>query len=101
MTPTAERKLALRAAVNEWIGGSFPDHRTLLSHEAPVYDPQADAWSVTLTTKRNGVPAVRLGSLLVAHDASIITGPRRRGWCSQCCAICSGIAASASTRTRE
>lgn len=61
MIPTAERKIALRAAVNEWIGVSFPDHRKLLSHEAPVYVPQADAWSVTLTTQRNGVPAVHLG----------------------------------------
>lgn len=75
MIPTAERKLALRAAVNEWIGGSFPDHRMLLSHEAPVYDPTADAWSVELTTKRNGVPAIRLGSLLVSHEATIIEAP--------------------------
>lgn len=75
MIATTERKLALRAAVNEWIGGSFPEHRMLLSHEAPVYEPQADAWSVNLTTKRNGVPAVHLGSLLVAHDASIIEAP--------------------------
>lgn len=76
MIPTAERKLALRAAVNEWIGGNFPDHRMLLSHEAPVYEPQADAWSVALTTKRNGVPATHLGSLLVSHDASIIEAPQ-------------------------
>ncbi|WP_419840313.1 DNA-methyltransferase [Candidatus Poriferisodalis sp.] len=75
MNATTERKLALRAAVNEWIGGSFPEHRMLLSHDAPVYEPQADAWSVKLTTKRNGVPAVHLGSLLVAHDASIIEAP--------------------------
>lgn len=75
MIATTERKLALRAAVNEWIGGSFPEHRMLLSHEAPVYEPQADAWSVNLTTKPNGVPAVHLGSLLVAHDASIIEAP--------------------------
>ena len=75
MIPTAERKLALRAAVNEWIGGSFPDHRMLLSHETPVYDPTADAWTVELTTKRNGVSATHLGSLLVSHEAVIIEAP--------------------------
>ena len=75
MIPTTERKIALRAAVNEWIGGSFPEHRMLLSHEAPIYEPQADAWLVKLTTKRNGVAAVHLGSVLLTHDASIIEAP--------------------------
>lgn len=76
MTLTVELKLALRAAVNEWISGSFPEHRTLLSHEAPVYEPTTDTWSVTLTTKRNGVSAVSIGSVLVGHDASIIEAPQ-------------------------
>ncbi len=75
MNATAKRKLALRAAVNEWIGQSFPDHRIFLSHETPVYEPTTDAWSVELTTKRNGVPAIHLGSVLVSHDASIIEAP--------------------------
>ncbi len=76
MIPTVERKLALRAAVNKWISDRFPEHRTLLSHEVPVYEPTADAWSVTLTTKCNGVSAVPLGVVVVAHDASIIDAPR-------------------------
>ncbi len=72
----AERKLAMRAAVNEWISDRFPDHRMLLSHEAPVYEPSADAWNVTLTTKRNGVAAVPLGTVVVAADASILAAPQ-------------------------
>ncbi len=75
MTP--ERKLAMRAAVNEWISDRFPDHRMLLSHETPVYEPSADAWNVTLTTKRNGVPAVPLGVVVVAHDGCIVVAPER------------------------
>ena len=48
----------------------------LLSHEAPVNEPSADAWTVTLTTKRNGVPAVPLGTVVVAADASILAAPQ-------------------------
>lgn len=76
MTLTIERKLALRAAVNEWISDCFPSHRVLLSHETPVYEPSADAWNVTLTTKRNGAPAVPVGIVRVSHDASIMDAPQ-------------------------
>ncbi|MCY3952460.1 MAG: DNA methyltransferase [bacterium] len=75
MSLTVERKLALRAAVNEWISVSFPEHRTMLSHETPAYAPDVDAWTVLLTTKQNGARAVPLGSVVVAHDASIIAAP--------------------------
>ena len=75
MILTVRRKLALRAAVNEWISKSFPDHRALLSHEAPTYKPDTDAWAVQLTMKLSGMPTVRLGSVLVGHDASILAAP--------------------------
>ncbi len=72
---TVERKLALRSAVNEWISETFPEHRWLLSHEAPIYDADAGAWDVVLTTKRNGVAAIPLGSLLIADDGSLLVTP--------------------------
>ena len=75
MTLTAQRKIALRATVNEWISVNFPEHRTLLTHEAPVYASDVDAWEVVLTSKRNGVPAATLGSITIDSDASILEAP--------------------------
>lgn len=73
MTLTAKTKLSLRAAVNEWIGETFPEHRTLLTHELPV--AVEDGWRVTLTSKRNGVVTVSLGSIVFAGDALILSAP--------------------------
>ena len=75
MKLSTEHKLALRAAINEWISDRFPAHRYLLAHELPRYVADSDAWAVELTTKSNGKPARALGSLLVSHDASILSAP--------------------------
>lgn len=75
MKLTAQRKIALRAAVNEWISMSFPEHRTLLTHETPVFAQGGDTWEVILTSKRNGVPAVPLGCIKITSDASILDAP--------------------------
>lgn len=68
-------KVALRAAVNDWIGRSFPEHRSLLAHNQPTYRADADAWAVELVTKRNGVPSRSLGTVLVSETAAIIAAP--------------------------
>lgn len=70
-----ERKLAVRAAVNDWIGRSFPEHRSLLAHNQPTYRPDADAWAVDLVTKRNGAPSQALGTVLVSGAAAIVAVP--------------------------
>ena len=79
MTPTTEHKLALRAAVNRWIMVRFPEHRHLLSHESPRYVPDEDAWHIQLIARHNGSPALSLGSVIVAHDASILSAPEPDG----------------------
>ena len=69
------RKVALRAAVNDWIGRSFPEHRSLLAHNQPIYKSDADAWAVELVTKRNGVSPRSLGTVLVSYSADIVAAP--------------------------
>ncbi len=76
MTLTTEEKLQIRAAVNGWIAQSFqPQHRRHLIHVAPRYCHDHQAWSVHLTTKRNGSPAPILGELLVSDDAMVLGAP--------------------------
>ena len=75
MILTADRKLAVRAAVNDWIGRTFPEHRSLLAHNQPIYRPDADAWAVDLVTKRNGAPSKPLGTVLVSDAAAIVWTP--------------------------
>ena len=69
------RKLAVRAAVNDWIGRSFPEHRFLLAHDQPVYSPDDDAWAVDLVTKRNGNPSSVVGRVIVSGAATILSAP--------------------------
>lgn len=69
------RRVAIRAAVNRWVGRSFPEHRSLLAHNQPVYSTEHDAWTVDLVTKRNGGPSHPLGRFLVSGTAAIISTP--------------------------
>lgn len=73
MILTADRKLAVRAAVNDWIGRSFPEHRSLLAHNPPTWS--GDGWAVELVTKRNGAPSRPLGVVLVSDAAAIVSAP--------------------------
>jgi len=73
MTVTADRKLAVRSTVNDWIGRTFPEHRSLLAHNQPV--GRGDGWAVELVTKRNGAPTVPLGTVLVSDAAAVIGAP--------------------------
>jgi DNA modification methylase len=67
--------LALRAAVNDWIGRSFPAHRSQLAHNQPTYRADVGAWAVELVTKRNGAPSRALGTVLISETATIIATP--------------------------
>ena len=73
MTRTADRKLAVRSAVNDWIGRTFPDHRTLLVGEQPVRD--GNIWSVGLVTKHNGTTSRPLCTVVVSDAATIVAEP--------------------------
>ena len=64
MILTADRKLTVRSAVNDWIGRTFPEHRSLLAHNPPIWS--GDGWEVELVTKRNGAPSRPLGTVLVS-----------------------------------
>ena len=54
---TDARRLAVRAAVNDWIGRSFPEHRSLLAHNQPTYSSDDNAWAAELVIKHNGSPS--------------------------------------------
>ncbi|MYB23896.1 MAG: site-specific DNA-methyltransferase [Acidimicrobiia bacterium] len=69
------QKVALRATVNDWIGRSFPDHRSLLAHNLPVYVRSRDAWSVELVSKRNGSEPRLVGNLVVSGAGAILDAP--------------------------
>lgn len=75
MILTDTRKLTVRAAVNDWIGRNFLEHRSLIAHNQPTYSPDNNAWAVELVTKRNGGPSYPLGCLLVSDAAAIISAP--------------------------
>ena len=71
-----DRRLAMRAAVNAWIGQQFPEqHRTLLAHNQPRCDPETATWSVELVTKCNSGPPRSLGRLLMDDAAAILDAP--------------------------
>ena len=75
MILTDTRRLTVRAAVNDWIGRNFLEHRSLIAHNQPIYSPDNNAWAVELVTKRNGSPSYPLGCLLVSDAAAIISAP--------------------------
>ncbi|WP_420635743.1 DNA-methyltransferase [Candidatus Palauibacter sp.] len=80
MTPlTVERKIKIRAAVNDWISRSFPVHRKQLLHGQPEYSPDRDAWAIQIETRPSGRVSVILGHLLITADATLVeaTEPER------------------------
>lgn len=71
-TLSMDRKIRMRAAVNEWISVSFPDHRQYLSHSDPHYSKSDSAWSVDLGIKNVNGHTACLGKVLVSSDAKIL-----------------------------
>lgn len=69
----AERKLRIRASVNEWISRNFPPpQRQRLTHAAPEYVAGEKAWAVNLAAKEAGGGTVVLSRLLVGDDGRIV-----------------------------
>lgn len=69
---SAKDKIRIRAAVNEWVSSSFPEHRRHLRHWEPKYCGTSHAWSVVLGAKGPDGHPVRLGEILVSDDAEIL-----------------------------
>ena len=71
-TLTAEQKIKIKAAANEWVSKNLPIERKLIVHSAPEYDEVSRGWNIGLTAKiRNGKP-VTVGNLVVDDNACIV-----------------------------
>lgn len=66
--PTAN-KIRLRASVNEWISGHFPEHRQHIKHSDPIYLPDKELWEVKLNA--NGC-STNIGAILVSDNAEVM-----------------------------
>lgn len=75
MTFADKQKLLVRAAVNAWIGRSFPVERAHLYHETPQYCPNSEAWTVGLTARPAGCSPQMLGRILVSDNGTILAAP--------------------------
>jgi len=73
--PSPDQRLTVRAAVNDWIGRSFPLHRSLVAHEQPVWRSRDSLWAAELVSKRPGAPALSLGEVLISESAKVVTVP--------------------------
>lgn len=66
-------KIKLRAAVNEWVSETFPQHRKYLSHTQPEYCEKRNTWIVSLETKNVNGHSFEFGYLLVDDDGTIFS----------------------------
>ena len=66
------QRLGIRAAVNNWIMSSFPQHRKYFCHEQPRLDKKTGHWEVTLGTKNINGHSVELGRILVNDSNEIV-----------------------------
>ena len=69
---SAEKKIRIRAAANDWISRNFPTHRKFLLHTPPEYRSTANAWSTSITTGNLNGHSKVLGRLLIDDEANII-----------------------------
>ena len=71
-TPTAEQKIRIKAAANEWTSKNLPVVRRLIIHSTPVYDADFQAWTVGLTAKSHDGSQVTVGNLVIDSHACIV-----------------------------
>lgn len=69
---TVEKKIRMRASVNEWISENFPVYRKYLCHWDPQYNEVEGAWSITVGTKNLNGHSLKLGDITVNGEARII-----------------------------
>ncbi len=67
-----ERKLAVRAAANEWISANFPKNRKFLSHSSPEFSPSEQAWTTALLSKDTHGNVREVGRLVFEANANIV-----------------------------
>lgn len=70
-----DQRLTVRAAVNDWIGRSFPLHRSLVAHKQPVWRSRDNLWAAELVSKRPGAPTLSLGEVLISESARVMAAP--------------------------
>ena len=70
-TLTTEQKIKIRAAANDWVSRNLTDERKLITHTAPEYDRNLEAWAIDLTV-RNGSSQATVGRLLINDSARVV-----------------------------
>ena len=71
-TLTAEQKIKIKAAANEWVSKNLPIERKLIVHSAPEYDEVSRGWNIGLTIKTRKEKPVTVGNLVVDDNACIV-----------------------------
>lgn len=69
---TTEKKIRIRASVNEWISENFPVYRKYLCHWEPQYDATEGAWLITVGTKNLNGHSLKLGDITVNSEEKIV-----------------------------
>lgn len=92
--------LRLRAAVNEWVSATFPEHRRHLSHAPPEYSAEEGAWSVALGAKNMNGASVPLGRILLSDDGSVVRALEPEQVMRDIDALLAGLASGETRRDR-
>ena len=69
---TAEQKIKVKAAANEWISKNLPRDRKLIIHSMPEYNEASQAWDIGLTIRVGTKQQVTVGNLSIDHESLVV-----------------------------
>ena len=71
-TLTADQKIKVKAAANDWVSRNLPVDRKLVIHSPPEYDQVAQAWNIGLTVKVGSGEQVTVGTLAIDNNFLVV-----------------------------
>ena len=71
-TLTADQKIKVKAAANDWVSRNLPVDRKLIIHSLPEYDMATQAWNIGLTIKVGSGDQVTVGTLAIDDNSLVV-----------------------------
>ena len=71
-TLTADQKIRVKVAANDWVSKNLPIDRKLITHSRPEYDQVARAWNIGLTIRVGSGEQVTVGALAIDGNSLVV-----------------------------
>ena len=95
---SADQKIQLRAAANEWVSSNLLDERQWIAHSQPEYDEDARVWNIGLVVRDKSGQQMDVGHLVLDCKANVVDAHPPEAISSRVALLVEGLTAQPPTR---